>query len=162
MSIELNSNSSTLNLSQTFSAPKLSTEQKDTISSILSEYDSSALSEQDAKEIVQALQDAGIRPSKDFANTLEAAGFDAREIGDLAGVSPPQRGGDGALPISNTPPPGGGNSASVNQENIQLLQSILEQYTDLSNLSAQEEQELSDILLEAGLLEPGALINTQS
>ena len=157
MSIELNSNSSTLNLSQTFSAPKLSTEQKDTISSILSEYDSSALSEQDAKEIVQALQDAGIRPSKDFANTLEAAGFDAREIGDLAGVSPPLR-GEGGTP----PPPKGENSASVNQENIQLLQSILEQYTDLSNLSAQEEQELSDILLEAGLLEPGALINTQS
>ena len=157
MSIELNSNSSTLNLSQTFSAPKLSTEQKDTIASILSDYDSSTLSEQDAKDIVQAFQDAGIRPSKDFANTLEAAGFDAHEIGGLAGVSPPQRGEVGA-----PPPPKGGNSASVNQENLQLLQSILEQYTDLSNLSVQEEQALSDSLLEAGLLEPGALIDTQS
>jgi len=156
MSLEISSSIST-NLNQSFSAPKLSDEQKETINTILSDYDSAELSEQDAKDIVSAFQEAGIKPSKDFEVTLGTAGFDAREIGDLAGVAPPQRGENGAPPI-----PRDSESAGVNQDNLQLLQSILEQYTDLSNLSAEDEQTLSNSLLDAGLLEPGALIDTQS
>jgi len=157
MSIGINSSLPTTNLNQSFSAPKLSNEQKETIDSILSDYDALTLSEQDAKDIVSAFHEAGINPSKDFADKLDSAGFDAREIGDLAGVTPSHR-GEGSAP----PPPQGGNSAGVNQDNLQLLKSILEQYTDLSNLSEEDEQTLSISLLDAGLLEPGALIDTQS
>ena len=158
MSIQISSSVSTTNLNQSFSAPKLSDEQKETINTILSDFDSTALSEQDAKDIVSAFQEAGIHPSKDFADTLETAGFDARDIGELAGMAPPQRGEGGGPP----PPAQDNDSAGVNQGNLQLLQSILEQYTDLSNLSAEDEQALSTSLLDAGLLEPGALIDTQS
>ena len=158
MSFEISSSLSTTNPNQSFSAPKLSDEQKETIDSILADYDSSELSEQDAKDIVSAFQEVGISPSRDFADTLETAGFDAREIGELAGVTPPSRGEGGAPP----PPQNGGSSAGVNQDNLQLLQSILDQYTDISNLSAEDELALSNSLLEAGLLEPGALIDTLS
>jgi len=139
-------------------APSLSTEQKETISAILSDYEGAALSEQDAKDLVAAFQEAGIKPSKDFADTLETAGFDAREIGDLAGVEPPNGRDAGAPP----PPPQEGQSTGVNKENLQLLQSILEQYTDIWNLSSEDEQALSDSIMAAGLIGPGSLIDTQS
>jgi len=157
MSIEISSSLSSVSLNQSFSSQKLNSEQKEAIDSILSDYDSSALSEQDAKDMVLAFQEAGINPSKDFADQLEITGFDARKIGDLAGVTPPQQ------PEGGSPPPKqGDNSSGVNQGNLQLLQSILEQYADLSTLSAEDEQKLSNRLMEAGLLEPGALIDTQS
>lgn len=155
MSIGISSSLPLANLNQSVSASKLSDEQKEAINAVLSDYDASSLTEQDAKEIVSAFQGAGIQPSKEFADALDSAGFNAREIGGLAGV-PEQRG-------SNVSPSEQGEStAGVNQDNLQLLQSILEKYNDLSNLSQEDETELSAILLDAGLLEPGALIDTKS
>ena len=153
MSIEISSSLPPFNQSQSFSVSKLSNEQKEMITYILSDYDSSMLSETEAKELVYMFQDAGINPSRDLADVLETNGFDARSIGELAGVPEPHTKDEEAL----LP-----NRSGVNQGNLQLLQSILEQYPDISNLSTQEQLTLSDRLLETGLLEPGALIDTQS
>jgi len=155
MSIEISANLATTTLKPSPPAPSLNNEQKEKTDSILSDYDNTTLTEQDAKDLVAAFQEAGIKPSKDFADTLKTAGFDAHQIGDLAGVETPP-------PPSSPPQQLNVPSAGLNQENRQLLQSILEQYTDIWNLSAEDEQTLSNSLLAAGLLEPGALIDTES
>ncbi|MBU0924421.1 hypothetical protein KKG81_06000 [bacterium] len=89
----------------------LSTDQTDLISSILSNYDASSLSEEDAQSIVAAFQDAGISPSKELESAMDEAGFSAQEVGQLAGVGP--RGGGGMPP----PPP---------SEEIDSVSSILD------------------------------------
>jgi Ca2+-binding EF-hand superfamily protein len=80
-----------------------SSSQADTISSILAEYDASNLSESDAKSIVSAFKEAGIQPSEELVSTMAEAGFDAKEVGTLAGVGPQ----------GMTPPAGGGQTSSA-------------------------------------------------
>ena len=82
--------------SESESTSSLSTSQLETISSVLSEYDADNLSQSDAQSIVAAFEEAGIQPSDELVSAMEEAGFDAKEVGTLAGVGP--QGG----------PPGGG------------------------------------------------------
>ncbi|MFK2821959.1 hypothetical protein ACH5BK_03140 [Arcobacter sp. YIC-80] len=79
----------------------LSLEQQETIQNILSNYDSSNLTNADASDIVNAFKEANIQPSKSFENTLDSLGFDAKQIGDLAGVTPH---GQGGMPPPPPPP----------------------------------------------------------
>jgi hypothetical protein len=94
-----------VNISATYnsssSSKGLSSSQLETISSTLSQFDSSSLSEDDAKSIVETFSAAGIEGSKELASAMEEAGFDAKEVGDLAGLGGPQGGGGGMPP----PPP---------------------------------------------------------
>lgn len=71
----------------------LSDSQSETISSILSEYDANNLSQSDAQSIVAAFEEAGIQQSEELVSAMEEAGFDAQEVGTLAGVGGPQGGG---------------------------------------------------------------------
>ena len=105
---------------QTSSASKsssLSTDQQAFITDLLSQYDSESLSASDAQEIVKALQEAGIEPSKAMESTMAASGFDAKEIGDLAGVGK----GDGGGRPMGPPPPKKEEMSSVSD----LLESLL-------------------------------------
>lgn len=90
----------------------LSSSQLDTISSVLENYDADNLSQSDAQAIVAAFKEAGIQPGSELENAMEEAGFDAHEVGSLAGVGQAQGG---------TPPPsggggGGGGSSSASSE----------------------------------------------
>jgi predicted phage gp36 major capsid-like protein len=71
----------------------LSDDQKILITEVLENYDADSLTEEQAREIVDAFADAGIRPGQELASTLATEGFDAKNIGDLAGVDqrPPQQ-----------------------------------------------------------------------
>jgi len=84
------------------SSNNLSTSQLDTISSVLENYDASNLSQSDALEIVAAFKEAGIQPSSELKSAMEEAGFDAHEVGSLAGVAGQGQAGGG--------PSGGGQS----------------------------------------------------
>jgi Ca2+-binding EF-hand superfamily protein len=86
----------------------LSSSQKETISSVLENYDSSNLSQSDALEIVAAFKEAGIKPSAELASAMEEAGFDAQEVGTLAGVGAKGQAGGG--------PSGGGGQKSSEEE----------------------------------------------
>ena len=145
---------SPINLNQTNNKTQesLTQDQKNTIESVLNQFDPNNLSDEDAISIVSAFNDANIQASAELKNTMESFGFDARKVGEQAGVERQSNGGQG-MP----PPP---QNSGINQENFELLQSILEQYEDLSKLSDQDKVNLSEELLQAGLLEPGALINT--
>lgn len=96
------------------SSQSLTSEQKETISQVLSEYDSSNLTAEDASSIVEAFSEAGIQPSEAFATELADAGFDAGEIGDLAGV-----GEKGQQP----PPP---QSSSISSEELSSVVDYLD------------------------------------
>ena len=91
---------SSYDTSSTTSSNQKSSTQTETIKSILSNYNAESLSEDDAKAIVTAFQDAGIEASSELASAMDEAGFDAQEVGTLAGVSP--QGGGGMPPPPST------------------------------------------------------------
>ena len=68
------------------SSETITDEQSSLIEQTLSNYDAENLSAEDASSIVEAFSEAGIGPSPAFADALAEAGFDAKEIGDLANV----------------------------------------------------------------------------
>lgn len=91
------------------SSEGISSSQDEIISSVLADYDANNLSESDAKAIVTAFQDAGIEPSEELTSALDEAGFDAQEIGTLAGVGAQAAGGE-------TPPPPPSSSSEEEEE----------------------------------------------
>ncbi|MBT6878073.1 MAG: hypothetical protein HOA22_00915 [Gammaproteobacteria bacterium] len=109
----------------------LTDEQKQLISDTLSEYDADSLTEADATSIVSAFQDAGIQPGKGLAETMEAAGFDARAVGEMADVQGPPP-GQGLGPQEKD---GGIN---LSEDMMEELYTLLEQY--YSEETADEER----------------------
>ncbi len=95
----------------------LTSSQKETISSVLGQFDSENLTTADAKSIVKSFSEAGITPSSELASAMEKLGFDAKEVGDLAGVP---RGG-GNMP----PPPPSGDRQQEEESVSSLLESLL-------------------------------------
>jgi len=148
-----------------FEAPSenetLSSSQEGTISSILSNYDADNLSKSDAQAIVSALQDEGIQASSELESAMEEAGFDAKEIGTLAGV------GQGGTP----PPPGGGQMSSseveeefdsldTNEDGVVSLDELQEAYagssTDETTLSSNQQNALDNLGVLMDMLKSGA------
>lgn len=120
---------------QQSSSQALSDDQKTTIADILADYDSDNLTAETASSLVDALTEAGIQPGAALAEELADAGFDAREIGDLAGV-----GSSGQQP----PPPPSGESTEISSEQLtsiaDYLDSLIESGTiDLSSATRSED-----------------------
>lgn len=131
---------------------ELTSDQTNTISDILSQYDSDNVSEDDAKAIFQAFKDAGITPAKGMREAIEVAGFDAEDLRSK-GL------GDG-----NMPPPSlqsSSSSASINLSAIQSQQEILSQF-DLTNLSETDQTSLFTKLQESGLISTGSMVDIKS
>jgi len=127
----------------------LSADQQSLVKDTLSAFDSESLTEEDAKAIVSAFKDAGIRPSKELAGLASELGFDLKEVGDKAGVEGP----------GGRPPPPPPQDANLNTEGLQELQSIIDDY-DLADLSEDEEEEILSAFEEAGLVgEEGSLFS---
>jgi len=101
----------------------LTTDQKELIEETLSQYDASSLSAEDAQAIVEAFAEAGIEPSKGLESAMSASGFDAKEIGDLAGAG--QAGG--GRPMGGPPPPPSDEELSTITD---LLESLLTEEED--------------------------------
>lgn len=112
------------NTSMTSKNANLSSEQKDLIDEVLSQYDTNNLTSSDASAIVEAFSQAGIEPSGALTSAMESAGFSAQEVGNLAQASQ-----GGAKPAGGPPPP-------PPQEEIDSVTSLLE-----SLLSSDEEED---------------------
>jgi len=113
----------------------LSDSQLETIQSTLSKYDSNSLTSEDAQEIVQVFQDAGIRPSGALASAMKNEGFDAKEVGDLAGVS---NSNNGQMP----PPP----SAMQRADEENSISSQLDQLLNFNDQDSTSSNSLDQIL----------------
>lgn len=95
-------------------ANSLTQGQSQLINETLSQFNANSLTESDARAIVSTFSEAGIRPGKELAKAMEEAGFDAKTVGELAGVSPP-------------PPPSSGGQREQNSG----LQVSLEQFQEI-------------------------------
>ena len=126
----------------------LSDDQTSLIEETLSGYDAGNLSESDAASIVEAFAEAGIAPSSAFADKLAEIGFDAREIGDLAGVGTTEGG--------QRPTPPSGSSNLDLTDAVDYLETLFDQKdeteTDNSSITAQLAERF-------GLSEGESLIN---
>ncbi len=132
-------------------SPKpLTDEQKAEVASILSNFDASSLTEDDALSINEEFRDAGFKGGPGLRSAIEEAGFDAEEIRSLA---PP--------PPQGQPPSGGGAPAGVNKEAISELLEILDQY-DFDTMTADQEEELVNQLKSSDLLFPGLFVNQKA
>jgi hypothetical protein len=129
----------------------LTDEQKSTITSILSKYDSNNLTTEDAQSIFQQFQDAGIHPGKGMKETIEAAGFDAEQLRELG--KPKRDSLESFLWSSQN-----NNSTGINTSALKTLQEILNQY-DLSNQTTEQKNSMITQLQSAGLLQSGNTIN---
>jgi hypothetical protein len=146
----------------------LSEEQKTKLNEIVSKYDSSNISTEDAKSMMEELRSEGIGPGKETAAALTSAGFEMEKMRPEGAKGKPPEGMKG-------PPPGGkggpkgpekgqsesSSSGSIDAESLKTLKSILEQY-DLSELSDDDQQSLMAQLENAGLIEPGMLLDTSA
>ena len=107
---------------------QLSEQQQESISDILSEYDSQSLTAGQASTIVEQFQTQNIGPSKQFAEVLSDAGFDAREIAELAGIETPEQ--------SRRPSNGSASFESSIQNNSMALLTDDEQLSKIEELMA--------------------------
>lgn len=123
-------------------------EQKKQIQNILSQYDSSNVTAEDAKSIFEAFKSAGIQPGPGMRETIEAAGFDAEAMRTMGMPEPPPGGGMQGV----------GGQQGINLTALQSLQDILSQY-DMSNMSDDEKEQLLGQLNSAGLMKTGYTID---
>ncbi len=93
----------------------MSTDQKSAVESILSKYDASSITREEAQEISDSFKELEIRPSSDLRETIENAGFDANRLRELSGVE----GIEGKLPPPPPPP------LQNDSEEISILEEIL-------------------------------------
>ena len=142
----------------------LSDSQLDTISSVLEDYDASNLSESDAQEIVAALSDAGIEASGELESALADAGFDAQEIGTLAGVGGPQGpaggGGGEANSSSSSDEEEDYDIMDTNEDGVVSFAEMQEYYStsddySTENLSADQQNALDNLQVLMETLKSG-------
>ena len=125
--------------SRSNSGSSLSLDQQKIIEDTLSQYDASSLSESDAQEIIDIFSEAGIEPSREFESVLSSIGFDAKEIGDLAGLGANGASGaeGGGRPAGGPPPPPPSDEevSSVTDLLEMLLENDEEEETSTTNSS---------------------------
>lgn len=129
-------------------APSLSDEQKQFVTDTLSAFDPESLSADDAKQISARFREQGIAPGRGLAEVMAASGFDAREVGKLAGVEAP--------PAGQVAP-----TASTSSDIISYLSQLL---ADQGNepLSEESKQTILQALRDKFGLDSGAVIDERA
>lgn len=97
----------------------MTADQKSQVSDILDQYSVDSLSSDDASSIVKSFEELGITPGQELEQVMADKGFDAKSVGDMAGLQEP---GEGRVP----PPPK--NEVSNSAEMVSFLEEILESY----------------------------------
>ncbi len=110
--------------------PPLTSEQQTLISDVLSLYEPEKLTQEDANEIVNLFSEAGISPGKQLEELMAAQGFDAKSVGELAGVEKRK----------SAPPPPKPPSADLNVD--QLVDFLEELMADKVGGSLSDEDKL--------------------
>jgi hypothetical protein len=128
----------------------LTEEQKTQVQNILSNYDPSNITAENAKAIFKAFRDAEIG-GPELRDAVQSAGFDPEKLWSLV------------HPGEQAPAPGRapGSENKIDFSLLQTLQTILSQF-DLSNLTGTEEEDLVSKLNDAGLMRPGNMIDVSA
>jgi hypothetical protein len=108
---------------------------------------------------MRALRQAGIPMGSELSDAMHAQGFDLKQVSSQARQQREQQqqpstasasGSSGSTENSGT--------GGINVSALQSLQSILGQY-DLSNLSSDQQNQLTSQLQQSGLLQSGNIID---
>lgn len=110
----------------------LTSEQQQLVSETLAEFDPDSITTTDAQTIVEVFAEAGIQPGASLADAMEEAGFDARSVGDMAGVQGTE---EGNRPPPPPPPEQTSQSLDISDELLTDLNELLNEYysDDLSD-----------------------------
>ncbi len=122
-------------------AKPLTEQQTQLVSDTLSQYDVDKLTQEDAVNIVDAFKEAGITPGKALAQAMGQFEFDAKEVGDLAGV----RGNE-----TGPPPP----KDSITSDMLDFLSEQLDKYGD-GELSVENKESIMAAMQEEFSLQSG-------
>jgi len=132
----------------------LSDEQQSLITETLSQFDVDNLSEKDAVDIVEAFSQAGIKPGGALEQSMAELGFNAKAIGELAGMS--EQG--------NRPPPPPQQSSEEITSIVDYLTELMEEKYASSNsneLSDEDKQSILQQVFKKFEIEDGeSIINT--
>lgn len=100
--------------------PQIMTQdQKNQLEGILEQYSADSLTAGDALTIVKSFEALGIAPGQELEQMMEDKGFNAKSVGEMAGLQEPR---EGQVP----PPPQGEVTNST--EMVSFLEEILESY----------------------------------
>ncbi|WP_155250695.1 hypothetical protein [Pseudoalteromonas luteoviolacea] len=132
----------------TSASPALSEQQSDTVAGILQQFEAQTLSENDAISIVDSFREAGIKPSHALSVKMAELGFDAKAVGELAGVPRPDK-------QHKARPPAEVNLKQV----VTFLSDTLAEHNTKQLSSEQIQTQLNDIKHELGISEGHSLFN---
>ena len=132
----------------------LTDDQATLISETLSEYDVNALTESDAQDIVAAFSEAGIEPGKALEEAMKESGFDAKNLGDLAGVGPNE-----SIHGNGAPPPP--QQVSMSSDMLDFLSEQLDKFSDDELTDENKESIMMAMQEEFGLEATDYLLNVQ-
>lgn len=117
-----------------------SADQKSSVQSVLSKFDSKNLSVTDAKTITAEFKKLGVQPGRELEQAMAASGFDAKQVGDLA--------------FGRSQPPGGGTSAgsskAIVNRSISELKSLLAS-NSLSSADSGKSDEVVSLAIDSFL-----------
>ncbi|MGB0468276.1 MAG: hypothetical protein ACPGF7_12215 [Pontibacterium sp.] len=119
----------------------LSSDNLQLVEQTLAEFDPDNLTATDAVNIVEMFADAGIQPGQELASAMADAGFDAKSVGDLAGVEGPQQGGAPGGP----PPPPSTQSLNISEDMLESLNELLSEYYSDDVTDEEKTEALSSI-----------------
>jgi len=123
----------------------LTDDQKDTLQDIISQYDPDTITADQQKEMMDKIKDAGIKPSKEFGEIMNQAGF-----------KPPEKPQDS----SDTSSTSSTSSTSQTDDNMQQLLSLLSnQDSDSSDSTTSSVESFINSLKNSGSSLIGSLIN---
>ncbi len=129
----------------------LTDEQQQLLTETLSEFNAENLTETDAQSIIETLSEAGIQPGKELESAMAELGFDAKNIGELAGGE------------RRPPPPPKQSSEEISSISDFLAEMVAEKLADTgSNTLSSEDKEdiLSKLFEKFGIEDGDSIINT--
>lgn len=112
--------------------------QQSLISETLSQFDVDNLSESDAASIVAVFSENGIQPGAALEEAMSEVGFDAKTIGELAGVAEE----------GNRPPPPPKQSAEEITTMVDYLAELLEEKLIASSSTSLSDEDKESILAQ--------------
>ena len=135
---------------------QLTSEQQQLVTQTLADFDPESITEADALSIVEIFSQAGIQPGRALAETVVQSGFDARSIGELAGVQGPKQGN---RPADQGTKPG----LNISDQLLSELNEMLNNYysNDLSDQDKASTLESIQEILQASA-PPRGLINVKT
>jgi hypothetical protein len=132
-------------MGQMQAARPLTSEQKTQVQDILSQYDPSNLTTEDAKAIFKSFKEAGIK-GPGLKDAIQEAGFDPEKIRGMA-----QDGQKVHHAVSK-------GAGQINTAALQSLQNILNQF-NLTDMSSDQQDDLMSQLTSSGLMNSGSMID---